>query len=156
MFPATAGDFDQIIILISEAIRTTIYASETENYSNPNTKELELAQGDTYTVKFPNSIYLTIFSHQVQTGGDFLISYRYNDRDPDEVLAAMSEEEREQYLTKEIIIKQENFYETWLFWVLVFAGLVGLGIMIFLCVCLLNMKRKNDAIISKVVLMTEK
>ena len=40
MFPTTAGDFDQIAILISDATRVTIYVSETESYSDPNTNEI--------------------------------------------------------------------------------------------------------------------
>ena len=68
----------------------------------------------------------------------------------------MTEEEREQYLAKEIIIIEQKFYEDWMFWLLLFAGFFGLGIMILLCICLINMKRKNDAIISKVILMSEK
>ena len=56
-------DFDQIALLVSEATRVTIYISETESYSNLNTKEIELAVGDTYNVTFPNSLYMTIFAH---------------------------------------------------------------------------------------------
>ena len=156
MFPAMAGEFDQIALVVNEATRVTIYISETESYSDPNTKEIELAVGDTYDVTFPNSLYITIFAHQVENGGDFVISYRFNDRVPEEVLAAMTAEEREQYLTKEVIIKQEKFYEDWMFWLLVVAGLFGVGIMVLLCICLINMKRKNDEIISKVILMSEK
>ena len=87
MFPTSAGDFDQISILVSKATRVTIYISETEAYSDPNTKEIELDTGDTYNVTFPNSLYITIFSHQVQSGGDFVMSYRFVDRIPELVLA---------------------------------------------------------------------
>ena len=66
-----------------------------------------------------------------------MIAYNFNDRDPDEVLAAMTAEEREKYLKKEVIIKQEKLYEDWMFWLLILAGIVGLTIMILLCVCLL-------------------
>ena len=68
----------------------------------------------------------------------------------------MSEAEREQYLTKEVIINTKEFYEDWMFWLLIFAGLFGMGIMIILCYCLIKMKQKNDEIISKVILMSEK
>ena len=40
MFPSTAGEFDQIVLLVSEAIRSTIYATETDDYSKPDTKEI--------------------------------------------------------------------------------------------------------------------
>ena len=63
MFPAMAGEFDQIALVVNEATRVTIYISETESYSDPNTKEIELAVGDTYDVTFPNSLYITIFAH---------------------------------------------------------------------------------------------
>ena len=82
-----------------------------------------------------------------------MISYRFNDRDHRAVLAAMSEEERVKYLKQEIIFDRENYYETWSFWMLVLAGLVGLAIMISFVMCLLKMKKKNDAIISKVDLI---
>ena len=37
MFPAEAGDFDQISIQVTEARRVTIYAAETGAYSDPGT-----------------------------------------------------------------------------------------------------------------------
>ena len=105
---------------------------------------------------FPNSIYLSILSNPVQSAADFVISYRFNDRDPDEVIETLSEEERDKYLSRKVIVKQQKIYEDWTFWVLIAGGLIGLVIMIVLCVCLVNMKQRNDEITSKVVLMAQR
>ena len=113
MFPTDAGEFDQIAILVSESVRVIIYISETEHFSDPSTREIELAQGDSYNVTFPNSLYLTIVSHQVESNGDYVISYRFNDRDPDVVIAAMTEEERKEHLSKTVVIKQDSLYKEW-------------------------------------------
>ena len=153
MFPIEAGDFDQISIEITVADRVTIYAAETETYSNPSGKEFKLSQGDTHTVTFPNSIYLSIVSNPVQSAADFVISYRFNDRNPSEVLETLSEEERDKYLSRKVIVKQQKIYQDWTFWVLIAGGLFGVIIMVILCVCLVNMKQRNDEITSKVVLM---
>jgi hypothetical protein len=157
MFPTDAGEFDQITLLISEATRVDIYASETETFGDPDTQALQIATGDSLDITFPNSLYLTIVSHEVQSPGDYVISYRFNDRDPDEVIAAMTEEERQQYYDKkpEVVLQQREFWKEWEFWALVVVGIVGVAIMIMLCCCLLNMKRKNDQIIAKVTKLEE-
>ena len=38
---------------------------------------------------------------------------------------------------------------------LIVAGVFGLAIMLTLCICLVSMKKRNDEIVSKVVLMAE-
>ena len=85
-----------------------------------------------------------------------MISYRFIDRIPAEVIATLPEEERTLYLREEIIIKQEKIYENWKFWALVAAGVAGLSVIISLILCLVKMKRKNDAIIIKVEMMDDK
>ena len=95
-------------------------------------------------------------SKTVQSTADFAIEYRFNDRDPATVLETLSEAERDSYLQKKVIIKQEKIYEDWTFWVLIAAGVFGLAIMVTLCACLVSMKQRNDEIISKVVLMAER
>ena len=156
MFPAPAGDFDQIEIEVTKASRVAIYAAETYAYSDPSTQYIELAQDDAYTLTFPNSLYITVVSKTVQSTADFAIEYRFNDRDPATVLETLSEAERDSYLQKKVIIKQEKIYEDWTFWVLIAAGVFGLAIMVTLCACLVSMKQRNDEIISKVVLMAER
>ena len=89
------------------------------------------------------------------TGADFAISYRYIYRDPETFLESLSEEEREAYVKSKIVMKQESVIESWVFWVLVLAGLCGVAIMIVFCICFVNMKKENDEIIAKVFMMTE-
>ena len=45
MHPIEAGDFDQIKIIVNEAVRVTIHISESERYTDSNSKEIELAKG---------------------------------------------------------------------------------------------------------------
>ena len=40
MFPAEAGDFDQISVQVTDARRVTIYAAEAGAYSDPGTQFL--------------------------------------------------------------------------------------------------------------------
>ena len=115
MFPTDAGEFDQINLLVSESTRVNIYASQTENYGDPSTEDFELRDGDSIDIEFPQAMYLTIVSHEVDSAGDFVISYRFNDRDPDTVLAAMTEEERQAYYDKKpkIVVQQKEFWKEW-------------------------------------------
>ena len=104
MFPAEAGDFDQISVQVTDARRVTIYAAEAGAYSDPGTQFLELSQGDSYTLTFPNALYLSVVSNRVQSSADFVIAYRFNDRIPEEVLLTLSEAERDEYLERKVII----------------------------------------------------
>ena len=104
MFPAEAGDFDQISVQVTDARRVTIYAAEAGAYSDPGTQFLVLSQGDSYTLTFPNALYLSVVSNRVQSSADFVIAYRFNDRIPEEVLLTLSEAERDEYLERKVII----------------------------------------------------
>ena len=51
----------------------------------------------TYKVTWPNESFITVISAENSENADFTISYQYNDRDPQEVIEAMTPEERAAY-----------------------------------------------------------
>ena len=65
MFPAPAGDFDLINIEIIKASRVSIYITDTLTYSDPETSFVELSEGDKYSLKFPNTLFITVVSGSI-------------------------------------------------------------------------------------------
>ena len=51
-----------------------------------------LIADDVLLVEYPNSLYLTIVTTGLNTNGEFTIDYQYVDRDPDTVIASLSDE----------------------------------------------------------------
>ena len=87
---------------------------------------------------------------EVALTGDFIISYQYNDRDPNLVIQLMSEAERDAYYKINRVVEEEGVSETNEFWYFIVGGGVGAILIVVLIVCLCRLKRKNDLIVAKV------
>ena len=87
---------------------------------------------------------------EIALTGDFIISYQYNDRDPNIVIQLMSEAERDAYYKINRVVEEEGVSETNEFWYFIVGGGVGAILIIVLIVCLCRLKRKNDLIVAKV------
>ncbi len=87
---------------------------------------------------------------EIPLTGDFILSYQYNDRDPDTVISLMSEAERDAYYKINRVVEEEGVSETNEFWYFIVAGGVGAILIVVLIVCLCRLKRKNDLIVAKV------
>ena len=85
-FPQEAGDYDQIALKVNKGTRVKIWTVDTKLYTDPDFKEAELITGQLLMIENPHMIFLTIVS-QEETAGNFELSYKYIDRDPDEVRA---------------------------------------------------------------------
>lgn len=53
----------------------TVFAVNTEKYSNSSAQDMIIAQGSSVTVNYPNSLYLTIVSGNDVGIGYFTINY---------------------------------------------------------------------------------
>lgn len=82
------------------------------------------------------------------------ISYKYNDRDPDTVIANMTTEERDAYLNQNTISEEESVDDTYTFWFFVGGGILGGIIIIALIYCMVVVKRRNDVMVAKVEKMS--
>ena len=80
----------------------------------------------------------------------FTLSYQYYDRDPAEVIAAMSEEERNAYYDANREVNEEKITETWTFWLFIVGGVIGLILIVLLIICLVRLRQKNSLIVAKV------
>ena len=89
-------------------------------------------------------------SDETQNYGDFTISYQFIDRDPEEVIANMTEEERLAYYKTNKVVEEENIEDTNTFWFFVGGGCLGAVLIGILIYCLIRMKKKNDLIVAKV------
>jgi len=83
-------------------------------------------------------------------GGSFTIGYQFHDLDPDTVIAAMSQAERDAYYNRKRIIEEETIEETQTFWYFIVFGVVGFIIVVVLIICLVRLKKHNDLIVAKV------
>ena len=85
---------------------------------------------------------------------DYEISYQFNDRDPDTVIANMSIEERDAYLNTRTTVEDEGIEETDTFWFFVGGGVLGAVIIIALIYCMVVVKQRNDVMVAKVEKMS--
>ena len=93
-------------------------------------------------------------SNDVSSQAEYRIKYRFNDRDPDEVIANMSIEERDAYLNTKTTVEESNVEETETFWFFVGGGILGAIVIIALIYCMVTVKRRNDGMVAKVEKMT--
>jgi hypothetical protein len=110
--------------------------------------------GVTYAVDWPNEAFLLVMSNEGSIPSDFRLTYRFNDRDPDTVIANMSIEERDAYLNTRTKVIDEGVEETDTFWFFVGGGILGAIIIIALVYCMIVVKRRNDVMVAKVEKMT--
>ena len=151
-------------------IRAKIYATETKGYSYDPAKEAEpdtpinedekindvlfSEEGGELEIEYPNELFITVVSSNSQTAaGNYQIEYEYIDRDPEIVLASMSEEDRTLYFNKKIIIEEKEVTEDTRFWVIVVSGVLGLFLIICIICLFCKMRSKNKEIISEVEIM---
>ena len=85
---------------------------------------------------------------------EYSIKYKFKDRDPDEVIANMSIEERDAYLNTKTTVEESNVEETETFWFFVGGGILGAIVIIALIYCGVTVKRRNDGMVAKVEKMT--
>ena len=85
---------------------------------------------------------------------EYRIKYKFKDRDPDEVIANMSIEERDAYLNTKTTVEESNVEETETFWFFVGGGILGAIVIIALIYCGVTVKRRNDGMVAKVEKMT--
>ena len=97
---------------------------------------------------------MLILTDETDNEGDFTISYQYNDRDPEAVIAAMTPEQRQAYYATRPIVDEEKVSETNTFWFFIAGGVGGVILIVILIVCLVKMKKRNDLIVAKVEKLT--
>ena len=85
---------------------------------------------------------------------DYRIKYKFKDRDPEEVIANMSIEDRDAYLNTKTTVEESNVEETETFWFFVGGGILGAIVIIALIYCGITVKRRNDGMVAKVEKMT--
>ena len=85
---------------------------------------------------------------------DYRIKYKFKDRDPEEVIANMSIEDRDAYLNTKTTVEESNVEETETFWFFVGGGILGAIVIIALIYCGVTVKRRNDGMVAKVEKMT--
>ena len=80
--------------------RVTAYAVMSDSYSNPDAFDIILNVGSSVTLEYPNSLYLTVVTSGLNSFGNFAFNYQYVDRDPDDVIASLSDSERLEIVQK--------------------------------------------------------
>ena len=63
VFPPSAGEFDQISIILSKADYVNVIVTETLNYKDQNYKEFSLSEGVSYTATWPNEVFIVVISN---------------------------------------------------------------------------------------------
>lgn len=103
---------------------------------------------------WPNEAFLLVMTNEGKALSDFRITYQFNDRDPDTVIANMSIEERDAYLNTRTKVVDESVADTDTFWFFVGGGILGAIIIIALIYCMVVVKRRNDVMVAKVEMLS--
>ena len=106
-----------------------------------------------YAVNWPNEAFLLVITDGFATA-DFKVTYQFVDRDPDEVIANMSIEERDAYLNTRTKVEEGNVEESDTFWFFIAGGIFGAIIIRLLIYCMIVVKRRNDVMVAKVEKMS--
>ena len=133
VFPQQAGEFDQISIILLNSQNVDVSVVETKTYKYSEFTEESLTNGKSFVATYPNEVFVLVMTDETQNYGDFTISYQFIDRDPEEVIRNMSEDERLAYYEKNKIVEEENIEDTDTFWFFVGGGILGailIGILI--------------------------
>lgn len=109
--------------------------------------------GINYAVNWPNEAFLLVVTEGFSLA-DFRVTYSFLDRDPDEVIANMSIEERDAYLNTRTKVEEGNVEESDTFWFFVGGGILGAIIICALIYCMIVVKRRNDTMVAKVEKMS--
>ena len=161
-FPTIAAEYDRLILKVTNVTNAQVYAVQTLAFSSSTYVETILT-ADTGEIKvsYPYLLYLTVVADFTFEPTTFEATYWFENRDPE----TLTEEEKiEDTLTqsivppKEVIVIQEKkveIYETSFFWILAGGLLLALIVGIVCCFGLVNMKRKNDRISTKIQMLTD-
>ena len=154
VFPQGSGEFDQILINLELANQVQVVLTETETFRARKFAETEMAPEITYSIDWPYEAFILVVSNDASSQVNYRITYRFNDRNPDEVLAAMTIEERDAYLNTRTTVEESGVEETETFWFFVGGGILGAIIIIALIYCMVVVKKRNDGMVAKVEKMT--
>ena len=150
IFPPSAREFDQINFILQKNENVSVYLTETITYKSLEYLENYMRINKVYTVTWPNEAFILVMADTDSELSDYSISYQYNDRDPQEVIDAMTPEERAKYYQTTAIYETETVKDTKTFWLFIVGGICGLALIIVLIIFLIRLKKKNDLIVAKV------
>ena len=154
VFPQGSGEFDQILINLEVAQQVSVVLVETETFRSSKYAETQMERDVTYTIDWPFEAFLLVVSDNDALQPNYRITYRFEDRNPDEVIAAMSIEERDEYLNTKTTVEESEATDSETFWFFVAGGILGAIIIIALIYCMVVVKRRNDVMVAKVEKMT--
>ena len=90
VFPQTAGEFDQINIVLQAAENVSVIMTETSTYKSQDYVETYLKVGEPVSATWPNEVFILVLVGEGNNIGSYTISYQYSDLDPDQVLSRMT------------------------------------------------------------------
>ena len=108
----------------------------------------------TYTIDWPFEAFLLVVSDDNSVQPNYRITYRFEDKIPEEEIANMSVEERDEYLNTKTTVEEGDATSSETFWFFVAGGIVGAIVIIGLIYCMVVVKRRNDVMVAKVEKMT--
>ena len=153
VFPQGSSEFDQIIVTLKSSIATKVFLTETETFRSSKYTEYEMQLSANYVINWPNEAFILVVTEGFVLA-DFSISYQFWDRDPEEVIANMTIEERDEYLNTKTTVEEGDVDETDTFWFFVSGGILGAIIICCLIYCMIVVKKRNDVMVAKVEKMS--
>ncbi len=63
VFPPSAGEFDQITVILSRAEYVNVIVTETLNYKDKDYREFNLGEGLSFTITWPNEAFILVTSN---------------------------------------------------------------------------------------------
>ena len=75
VFPATAGEFDQIRFFLQSNENVKVYLIETSTYKSTNFEESLLTPLEAQTITWPNEAFILVMANDNSDPTDFTISY---------------------------------------------------------------------------------
>ena len=78
VFPKEAAEEDKIKVNIKSLDNITLYAIDTPKWSSEDFKETKPITGDSVTITYPSSLFLTFLSdRKLRDHGDFEVNYKF-------------------------------------------------------------------------------
>ena len=98
-----------------------------------------------FRIGYPYQAFIAILHDPEADPGDFSFSVKYVDRNPDEIIALMSEAEREAYYSSKLESVEQKLLDSNTFWIISGSIMVAVLAIIIFSLCLFKQKRKNKA-----------